>query len=114
MTVFALSNAVLLGSMRARDTMNYASTLKITVEAVILPTPIRLNRLDLGVQKTLNMSLERIENLLNVRLMFEKIYPAKTRVIIHKANIVFVSPRRNTSRTPDIGVNKLKRLSRNT
>jgi hypothetical protein len=40
MTMLALGNTVLLGSMRTRDTMNYAGMLKITVEAMILPTPI--------------------------------------------------------------------------
>jgi hypothetical protein len=38
------------------------------------------------------MGLESIKNLLNIRLVLEEINPAKTRMIINKANIVFVPP----------------------
>jgi hypothetical protein len=51
------------------------------------------------------MSLERVKDLLNIRLMFKKINPAETRIIIHKANIIFEPPRGNTSWTPNIRVN---------
>jgi hypothetical protein len=62
------------------------------------------------------MSLERIKDLFNIRLMFKKVYPAKSRVVIHKTDIILIppSPRRNTNRPPNIGVNQLKRLSGNT
>jgi hypothetical protein len=57
------------------------------------------------------MSLESIENLLDIRLMFQEINPAKTRIVINEANIVFKTTRRSNGRTPNIGVNQLKRLS---
>jgi hypothetical protein len=89
-SVFALSNPVLLRSVWARDTMNYTGVLKILMQTMVFPTPIRLNRLDLGVQQTLNMGLKSVKHLLNIGFMFEEIDPAKTRVVIHKTNVVLV------------------------
>jgi hypothetical protein len=66
MLMFALSDPVLLGSMGARDTMNYAGALKIPMQTMVFTTPVGLNRLDLGVQQTLNMSLKRIEYLFHI------------------------------------------------
>jgi hypothetical protein len=50
--------------------MRHTCALKIARQALILATSIRLNCLNLSVQEALNMSLESIEDLLNVRLMF--------------------------------------------
>ena len=94
--------------------MNYACALKISVKTVILPTPIGLNRLDFGVQKVLNMGLKCIKDVFDIRFVFEEIDPAKTRVVIHKANIILVPLRRGCSRTPNVGVNQFKRYSGNT
>ena len=58
MTVFAFSNAVLLRRVRARHTMRDASALEITMQPVILTTPVRLNNYDFSVEKTLKMSLK--------------------------------------------------------
>jgi hypothetical protein len=46
MPVFALSNTVLLGSVRTRHAMHNTGTLKMPVEFVILAPPIRLDSLD--------------------------------------------------------------------
>jgi hypothetical protein len=62
------------------------------METMVFATPVRLDSLYFGVQKALNMGLESIKNLLNIRLVLEEINPAKTRMIINKANIVFVPP----------------------
>jgi hypothetical protein len=94
MTMLAFGDDVLLRSVGTRDTMNYACALKITMKVMILPTPIGLNCLDLGVQEALNMRLECIEDLFNIRLVFRKIDPTETQVVINKTNIILVSPRK--------------------
>jgi hypothetical protein len=75
------------------------------MEFVVFTTPIGLNCLDLRIQKALNISLESIEYLLNIRLVFNKIDPTKTCVIIDKTDIIFETSRRGNGRTPNIGVN---------
>jgi hypothetical protein len=60
------------------------------------------------------MGLKSMKHLLNIRFIFDKIDPAKARIIIDKANIVLVPPRGGTCWTPDIRMNKLKRHSRHT
>jgi hypothetical protein len=82
--------------------MGNPRALEVLMEPMILTAPIRLNCLDFGAQKAFNVSLKRIENLFDIRLTLEKINPAKTRVIVDKANIILVSPRGDTSRTPNI------------
>jgi hypothetical protein len=69
---------------------------------VIFTTPVGLKRLDLGVQKTLNMSLKGVEYLFHIRFVFKEINPAKMRVVINKTNIVLIPPRGDTSRPPYI------------
>jgi hypothetical protein len=77
-TVFALGNPVLLRSMRTRNAMRNTSALKVAMQLMILTTPIRLDSLDLGIQETLDMSLEGVKHLFNIRLVFQKINPTKT------------------------------------
>jgi hypothetical protein len=72
---------------------------------VILTTPIGLKSLDFCVQKSFNMRLESIEDLLDIRLMFEKINPTEMRIVINKANIVFKTTRGCNSRPPNIRMN---------
>ena len=105
MTVFAFSNAVLLRRVRARHTMRDASALEITMQPVILTTPVGLNSYDFSVEKTLNMSLKGIEYLLNVRLMLKEINPREARVIVNKAHIIFITSGRSNSWPPNIRMN---------
>jgi hypothetical protein len=77
-TVFALGNPVLLRSMRIRNALRNTSALKVAMQLMILTTPIRLDSLDLGIQETLDMSLEGVKHLFNIRLVFQKINPTKT------------------------------------
>ena len=65
-------NTVLLGRVRARHTVRDAGVLKIAMELVILTAPIRLNRLDFSTQKAFNMSMETIEDPLNIRHVLKK------------------------------------------
>jgi hypothetical protein len=51
------------------------------------------------------MSLEGVKHLLDIRLVFEKIYPTKTRIVIDETHIILVPPRRSTSRPPNIRMN---------
>jgi hypothetical protein len=81
---------------------------------VVFTTPVRLKSLDLSVQKTLNMSLKGIENFFYIRFVFKEINPAKTRIVINKANIVLVPPRGDTGRPPNIIMNQYKRYRRDT
>ena len=105
MSMFAFNNAVLLRGVRTRHTMGYARTLKIAMQLMVLTAPIRLDGFNLSVQKTLNMSLKSIENLLNIRFVLEKINPTKTGVVVNKTNIVLIPPGRGNSRAPNIGMN---------
>jgi hypothetical protein len=38
------------------------------------------------------MSLEGVKHLLDIRLVFEKIYPTKTRIVIDETHIILVPP----------------------
>jgi hypothetical protein len=105
MAMFAFSNTVLLRGMRTRHPMRDANTLKIAMKAVILTTPVRLDSFDFSIEETFNMSLKSIENLLDIRLMFQEIYPTEARIVINKANIVGISTRRRNSRSPNIRMN---------
>ena len=105
MTVFAFSNAVLLRRVRARHTMRDASALEITMQPVILTTPVGLNSYDFSVEKTLNMSLKGIKYLLNVRLVLKEINPREARVIVNKAHIIFITSGRSNSWPPNIRMN---------
>ena len=91
MMVFAFSNPVLLRGVRARHTMRDPSALKISVQSVVLATPVLLNGYDFSVEKTLNMSLKSIKHLLNVRLVLKKIYPSETGIIIYKSHIILIA-----------------------
>ena len=67
--------------------------MKVAMEFVVFTTPVGLNGLDFTIPKAFDMSLKVVENLLNIRLVFEQINPAKTRVVINKANIILVPSR---------------------
>jgi hypothetical protein len=84
------------------------------MEFMIFTAPIGLDSFNFGVQKELNMSLKSIKHPFNIRFMFKEIDPAKTRIVIDKANIVLKTTGRSNSRTPNIRVYKLKRHSGNT
>jgi hypothetical protein len=105
MSMFTLCNTILLRRMRAGYAVNNTRALKITMELVVFTTPIGLNCLDLRTQKALNIGLESIEHILNIRLVLKKIDPTKTCMIIDKANIIFITSRGGDCRTPNIGVN---------
>ena len=76
--------------------------LKITVQFVVLATPIRPNDYDFSAKKTLNMRLKSIKHFLNVRLVLKEIYPTKTRVVIDKAHIILITSRGGNTRPPNI------------
>ena len=54
------------------------------------------------------MVLKGIKDDLNIRLMFEQIYPAIATIVINETDMILKTPRRGQSRTSNIGVNKLK------
>jgi hypothetical protein len=70
MPVFTLNNTILLGCMWARHTMSNARATEVGMKAMILTTPIGLHSTNFSVKKQLNVFLEEIENVLNIRLMF--------------------------------------------
>jgi hypothetical protein len=72
-------------------TVRNPGALEIAMKFVIFTTPVRLDNPNLCVQKALNMCLKRIENLLNIRLVLKEVDPTKTRIIIDKTNIIFVT-----------------------
>ena len=105
MTVFALSNTVMLRCMWTRHTVRDARALKIAMELVVFTTPVGLNSPAFAIQKAFDMSLKVIEDLLNIRLVFKQINPSEARVVINKTNIILVPPRRRNSGTPNIRMN---------
>jgi hypothetical protein len=112
--MFTLSDPILLRRMWTRDTVNNTRALEVAIETMILTPPIGLNGLDFSIQKAFNISLESIKYLFNVRLVFKKINPSESRIIIYETNIVLVPPGGRTCFTPNIRMNKFKRGSRNT
>lgn len=94
MSMFTLSDPILLRRMWTRDTVNNTRALEVAIETMILtpPPPIGLNGLDFSIQKAFNISLESIKYLFNVRLVFKKINPSESRIIIYETNIVLVPP----------------------
>jgi hypothetical protein len=103
--VLAFSDAILLRGVRTRHTVRDTRELKIAMQFVVFTTLARLNRLDFGIKETLNMSLKRIENLLNIRVVFQEINPAETRIVINKAHIILKTTRGSNGRSPNIRVN---------
>ena len=110
MTVFTLGNTVLLGGVRARNSVRDARALEVLMQPMILTAPVGLDGFNFSIQKELNMGLESIENLLDIRLMFKEINPAETRVVIDKTNTIIMTTSRSLGRAPYIGINKLKRF----
>ena len=82
--------------------MRDARALKVAMEFVVFTTTIGLNDLDFTIQKTFDMSLKILEDLLNIRLVFKKINPGEARVVINKTKIILVPYRRSKSGTPNI------------
>ena len=93
MSMLAFGDTVLLGRMWTRDTMRYARALKVSMETMIFPTPIGLDSTNFGVQEALNMILKDVKDALNVRFMFNEIYPTIATIIINKAHIILKTPR---------------------
>ena len=92
--MLAFCDAILLGGMGAGNTVRYACALEIAMKAMILTTPVGLHGTNFGVEKTLNMFLKGIENALNIRFVFDQIYPTMTTIIINKANIILKTSKR--------------------
>jgi hypothetical protein len=49
--------------------------------------------MDFSVKKTLYMGLENIEDIIDIRFMFDDVDPAMTTKIINETDIIFVSTR---------------------
>jgi hypothetical protein len=84
------------------------------IQLLILSTPITLHTNNLSVEQALHMGLEIMEFLVYFRFIFQQINSCKLIKIIHKAYIVLVSTNRFGCRPPNIGENKLKRMTRQT
>jgi hypothetical protein len=78
---------------------------------MILPSPIRLNNKNFGIKEMLDMFLEGIKILLNIRLAFEQIDPCKTAEIVQKTHIILKITTRSDGRAPHIRLNKFKGTS---
>jgi hypothetical protein len=74
--------------------MEDAGASKISVEAMILTTPVGLYCTDFGVKKTLNMGLKSVENMLNIRLVFDQINPGVATIIINKTDLILKTSRK--------------------
>jgi hypothetical protein len=60
------------------------------------------------------MVLKSIKYALNIRFVFDEIYPTMATKIIDETNIIFKTSRRGQCRPPNISMNKLKRSMRHT
>jgi hypothetical protein len=89
--VLSLSNAILLLSVRARDSMGNAIFLKILMQFVIFTPTIRLEGFDFCVKKQLNTVLKLKKDRLNIRFMFNEVNLCKTIVIIKEAHIILIT-----------------------
>lgn len=48
------------------DSMSNAGFVEVATKTMVLATPVGLHGVDLGVEETLDMSLEGVKNLLNM------------------------------------------------
>ena len=94
--------------------MRDTNTLKKFMQAMVFASPIGLNCTNFCVEESFDMGLKIVENLFDIRFMFENINPGKTANVINEANIKFKTSRGGEGRPPHIGMNKLKWLRRNT
>jgi Ran GTPase-activating protein (RanGAP) involved in mRNA processing and transport len=85
--MFPFHTPLLLMSVRAGNTMEYANGLKIFVEVAIFATLISLNRFYFGIKKTFNHLLKIEKNLHDIRFRINRVKPSKSTKNIHKRDI---------------------------
>jgi hypothetical protein len=99
-------NTILLVSMRIGDTVLYAKCGEMSVEALVLSTPVALDGEDFLVEKTFDMCLELNEDPMNIRFVLNGIDPREVSKVINEANIVATATRWTDGRAANICVNK--------
>jgi hypothetical protein len=81
-TMFAFYGTILLVGMRARDTMSDANAREISMQFLVLATPICLNSQNFGSKRFLNTTLKLIKNLFYIGLVFQQVNPSELTIII--------------------------------
>jgi hypothetical protein len=79
-----------------------ANLLEKYIEFFILPSPISLHCNNFPIELALNILLKLKKSLMNIRTLFEQIYPDKLAKSINKAYIIGIFSCRERSRTPYI------------
>ena len=90
-TVFALSNTVLLMCMWTRHVMRDPKLLKERIEVAILASPIRLYMNNFMLEKTLNMRLKLQENIKHITFTLKQIKPSKAIIGINETDIIVMT-----------------------
>ena len=106
--MFSLNHPNFLGCMGTWHSMSDTCLMNIFMDLVISTTLVRLDSMNFSIQKMFNMILEIIKDLFNIRFVFKEINPSITIVVIQESNIIFKTPTRHLSRSPNISMNKLK------
>jgi hypothetical protein len=101
-TMFALDNAVLLMGVRERNLMRYAKVTKKGIKFLVLPTPIRLDSKNLGINPSLNKTLKFKEIFKHLRFGAKQIKSGEFARIIYETNIIFLAAERINNRTTHI------------
>ena len=114
MTMFPFSRSILLMGIWARYVMCDAYLAEKGIELLILASPIGLYGDDSSIKETFNKALKFTELLKDFRFKFEHVDPSVFAIVVNKTNIVLFASCGNSSRTPNIRVNKFKRMRRHT
>jgi hypothetical protein len=101
-TVFTLSYAILLVSMRTSYTMSNAMLLKERTKITVLTPPVGLNINNFLLEEPLYMTLELQEDIKHIRLAFQQINPCKATISINKTDIIVVTTNRSLGMAPHI------------
>jgi hypothetical protein len=89
--MFALYGSILLMCMRTEHMMNNAN-IGEGVKLSVFASPIGLNDKNFAMKLSLNKDLKILKLLKHFRFKFNEINPCEFNEIIHKTNIIFISP----------------------
>jgi hypothetical protein len=92
--------------MRTGDTMLDAKCGEVSVEALVLSTPVALNGEDFLVEKSFDMCLKLNQDPMNIRFVLNDVDPHEVTKVINEADMVATATRCMDGRAPNICVNK--------
>jgi hypothetical protein len=102
MSMLLLGNTVLLVSMGTGNLVSNVKLMKVGVEMLIFPTPIKLYGDNLLIKPSFNKRLNFQEKFEDIRFMTQQIEPCEFTIIINERHILFLTTKRVNRRVPDI------------